>query len=92
MVTPVPTSSELRLAEAPNAYEPLGAGEQLIVRDSFMLFLGRGDHAGANNESSARATRLAKTSTNKVVQMPVGHMQTGHFFPCVGHFCLAGRK
>jgi hypothetical protein len=38
----------LRLVEAPNAYEPLGTDEQLIVRDSFILFLGRGDHAGAN--------------------------------------------
>jgi hypothetical protein len=46
----------LRLAEAPNAYEPLGSGEQLIVRDSFMLFLGRGDHAGANSVQYLRLT------------------------------------
>jgi predicted GNAT family acetyltransferase len=48
-LTHQPTSNDhlLRLAEATNAYEPLGPGEQLIVRDRFILFLGRGDHAAA---------------------------------------------
>src|SRR5215211_3135469 len=66
MVTPPPTSNEplLRLAEAPNAYEPLGTGEQLIMRDSFMLFLGRGDHAGAN---SVQYLRIAPGALPAVV-------------------------
>jgi predicted GNAT family acetyltransferase len=54
----------LRLAEAPNAYEPLGADEQLIVRDSFILFLGRGDHAGAN---SVQYLRLAPKAIPAIV-------------------------
>jgi hypothetical protein len=49
----------LRLAEAPNAYASLGTGEQLIVRDSFILFLGRGDHAGANSVQYLRLTPAA---------------------------------
>jgi hypothetical protein len=66
MVTHLPTSDDLllRLAEAPNAYEPLGTGEQLIVRDSFMLFLGRGDHAGAN---SVQYLRLAPEALPSIV-------------------------
>ena len=57
-MTDLPRSNDLllRLAEAPNAYEPLGTGEQLIVRDSFILFLGRGDHAGANSVQYLRLT------------------------------------
>jgi hypothetical protein len=39
----------LRLAEATNAYEPIGDGERLIERDRYVLFLGRGDHAGVNS-------------------------------------------
>src|SRR5215207_9165884 len=61
MMTDLPSDNDtlLRLAEAPNAYEPLGTGEQLIVRDSFVLFLGRGDHAGANSVQYLRLTPAA---------------------------------
>jgi predicted GNAT family acetyltransferase len=62
LIHPPSSDDLLRLAEAPNAYEPLGSGEQLITRDSFMLFLGRGDHAGANTVQYLRLTPEALPS------------------------------
>ncbi|WP_437316344.1 hypothetical protein [Sorangium sp. So ce385] len=38
----------LRLAEAPNAHEPIGEGERLIEADRYALFLGRGDDPAFN--------------------------------------------
>jgi predicted GNAT family acetyltransferase len=39
----------LRLAEASNAYEPIGDGEHLFVEQSYVLFLGRGDDPRFNS-------------------------------------------
>ena len=38
----------LELAENPNTYVPLGAGDERIVTDRYVLWLGRGDHPAWN--------------------------------------------
>lgn len=42
-------SALLRLAEAPNAYEPINDDERLIVETCYVLFLGRGDQPRFNS-------------------------------------------
>jgi len=44
----------LRLAEAPAAYEAIGAGEHLIANDRYVLFIARGDHPGFNTVQHLR--------------------------------------
>src|SRR5688572_15364248 len=45
---------DIDLAEATSAYCPVGEGEELIATDRYLLFLGRGDHAGVNNVQRLR--------------------------------------
>jgi hypothetical protein len=54
----------LRLAEAPTAYEPPGAGEHLIARDQYVLFIARGDHPGWN---TVQHLRLAPSTVDATV-------------------------
>jgi hypothetical protein len=44
----------VRLAEAPAAYEPIGAGEHLIANHRYVLFIARSDHPGFNTVQHLR--------------------------------------
>ena len=54
----------LRLAEAPNIYEPINADERLFVEESYVLFLGRGDDPGFN---SVQHLRLSPSTIDATV-------------------------
>ncbi|MGH2995934.1 MAG: hypothetical protein ACRDON_06140 [Gaiellaceae bacterium] len=54
----------LRLAEAPNAYEPLGSDEDLVITEQYVLFLGRGPDPALN---CAQRLRLAPGSVATTV-------------------------
>ncbi|HEY0738618.1 MAG TPA: hypothetical protein VGD69_27115 [Herpetosiphonaceae bacterium] len=53
----------LRLAEASNAYEPIGDDERLFVETGYVLFLGRGDDPRLNSVQYLRLSPAAVDTT-----------------------------
>ena len=69
----------LELAENPNAYVPLGAGQERIVTDRYVLWLGTGDQPASN---VAQRFRFRAEEIDEVRQEIHGHVRASGRAAC----------
>ena len=66
----------LLLAEAPSLFEPVSAGERLVRRDEYVLFLGTTDHAAYNTVQRPRLPCEVGSTVEEVRAVAGGHGRT----------------